>query len=219
MATANQAVGSGAGSTFPMTNDTLNKAYDPNIGPAVAAMQSFYGGYTGPATLKNVVAQSFPDELATSSLAATAGTVFATVMNFTAGTVINNISIITAVTAASTPTNQWAGIASVATTAKVLATSADGLTAAIAADTVITFALSAAYTIPTSGQYYVYFCVAGTTGPTVAAAVTAGAHGRGAVSAPYPCGPCATSQTTPLAVASTFTQPTAAAANQLVYIN
>ena len=103
MATANQAVGSGAGSTFPMTNDALQKAYDPNIGPAVTAMQQYYGGYMGPTALKNVVSQSFPDELATSSLTATAGTVFASLMNFTAGTIVNNISVITAVTAASTP--------------------------------------------------------------------------------------------------------------------
>jgi hypothetical protein len=201
-----------------MTNDSLNKAYDPNIGPAVVAMQNFYGGYTGPTALTNVVAQSFADELASSSLTATAGTVFASLMNFTAGTIVNNISVVTAVTAASTPTHQFAGIASFATTSKVLATSADGLTAAIAADTVITYALSAAYTIPTSGLYYAYFCIAGTTGPTVAAAVTQGSHGRGNV-APFGTGPCATGQTVPLAVASTFTQPTSVAAAPLIYIN
>jgi hypothetical protein len=201
-----------------MTNDTLQKAYDPNIGPAVAAMQNFYGGYTGPASLTNVVAQSFADEFATSSLTATAGTVFAVVMNLTAGTIVNKISYVTAVTAASTPTNQWAGIASFATTAKVLATSADGLTAPMAADTVISFALSTAYTIPTSALYYIYFCIAGTAGPTISAAVTTGTHGRGNV-APFLTGPCATGQTTPLAVASTFTQPTAAAAGPLIYLS
>ena len=207
-----------ASSSFPNTLDTLNDAYDPNIGPAVMAMQNFYGGYTGPTALTNVVAQSFADELASSSLTATAGTVFAVTMTLRAGTVINNISVVTAVTAASTPTHQWAGIASVATTSKVLASSADGTTAAIAADTVITFALTAAYTIPTTGLYYIYFCVAGTTGPTVAAAVTLGAHGRGNV-APYNTGPCATGQTTVLAAGATFTQPTASAAAPLAYLN
>jgi len=207
-----------ASSSFPNSLDALNDAYDPNIGPAVMAMQNFYGGYTGPSTLTKVVAQSFPDELASSSLTCTAGTVFATIMTLSAGTVINNISVVTAVTAASTPTNQWAGIASVATTAKVLAHSADGTTAVVAADTVITFALTAAYTIPTTAQYYVFFCVAATTGPTVAAAVTQGAHGRGNV-APFTSGPCATAQTTVLATGSTFTQPTSTAAAPLVYLS
>lgn len=207
-----------AASTFPMTLDTLNAAYDPDTGPAVMAMQNFYGGYTGPASLTSVVAQSFPDEVATSSLTVTAGTVFATIMTFAAGTVIKKISVVTAVTAASTPTNQWAGIATVATTAKVVAISTDGLTAAVAADSVISFALATAYVIPVSGQYYVFFCIAATTGPTVAAAVTLGGHGRGNV-APFLSGPCATGQTTPPAVAATLTQPTAAAAAPLVYIS
>jgi hypothetical protein len=218
MATETQAVGSGAGSTFPVTNDVLNTAYDPAIGPAVMAMQQFSGGYTGPTTLTNVIAQSITDDAATSSLTATAGTVFATLMNLTKGAVINKISLINAVTATSTPTNQWAGIASVATTSKVLAVTADTTTAVVAADTVQSFAFATPYTVPTSGQYWVFFCIAGTTGPTVAAAVTTGTHGRGNVS-PFLCGPCATGQTTVLAVASTFTTPTAASANPLIYLN
>lgn len=207
-----------ASSVFPMSQDNLNKAYDPSIGPAVMAMQNFYGGYTGPSALTGVTTQSFPDEVATSSLTATSGTVFGSILTLAAGTVVNNISVVTAVTAAGTPTHQWAGIASVATTSKVLASSADGTSAAMAADTLITFALTAAYTIPTTGQYYVYFCVAASTAPTIAAAVSLGAHGRGNV-APFLSGPCATGQTTVLAVASTFTQPTAAAAAPLLYLN
>jgi hypothetical protein len=218
MATANQASGSGAGSTFPMIPDALNKAYDPALGAAVMAMQNFYGGYTGPSALANVVAQSFPDELATSSLTATSATVFGSLMTLTAGTVVNNISFVTAVTAGATMTNQWAGIASFATTSKVLASSADGTSAAIAADTLITYALTAPYTIPTSGLYYIYFCIKATTAPTIAAAATLSAHGRGVVS-PILSGTCATTQTVPLAVGSTFTQPTAAAASPLLYIN
>lgn len=218
MASEDQAVGSGAGSTFPQTLDVLNRAYDPNIGPAVMAMQAFYGGYTGPASLTNVTAQSFPDELATSSLAATAGTVFASIMTLPAGLILNNVNLINAVTATSTPTHQWAGIATVATTSKVLAVTADTTTAVVSADTVQTFAFATPYTILTSGQYYIFFCIAGTTGPTFAAAVTQGSHGRGNV-APFATGPCATGQTTVLAVASTFTQPTVIAAAPLIYLN
>src|ERR1019366_729958 len=100
-----------ASSVFPMSQDNLNKAYDPNIGPAVMAMQNFYGGYTGPASLTNVVAQSFPDEVATGSLTCTSGTVFGSLISLGAGTVINNISVLSAVTAGATMTNQWGGIA------------------------------------------------------------------------------------------------------------
>ena len=218
MATETQAVGSGAGSNFPMTNDVLNSAYDPAAGPAIMALQQYYGGYTGPTTLTNVIAQNIPDELATSSLTATAGTVFATIMNLTKGAVLNNISIVNAVTATSTPTNQWAGIATVATTSKVLAVTANSTTAVVAADAVQTFAFATPYVVPASGQYYVFFCIAGTTGPTISAATTLGAHGRGNV-APFTSGPCATGQTTVLAVASTFTQPTASAAIPLIYLS
>jgi hypothetical protein len=218
MATATQPVGSGAGSTFPMTPDVLNKAYDPAIGPAVMAIQTYSGGYTGPSSLTNVIAQNIPDELANTTLTATAGTVFATIMLFPAGTILNNISLINAATPTSTPTHQWAGIATVATTSKVLAVTSDQTTAVVAADTVQSFAFATPYVIPTSGQYYVFFCVAGTTGPTFAAATSLGSHGRGNV-APFTSGPCATTQTTVLAVGSTFTQPTAAAAIPLIYIN
>jgi len=218
MPTSDQASGSSAGSTFPQTLDSLNKAYDPNIGPAVMAMQNFYGGYTGPASLTNVVAQSFPDEVATGSLTCTSGTVFGSLISLGAGTVINNISVLSAVTAGATMTNQWGGIATFATTSKVLAVTTDALTGAIAADSVITWSFATPYVVPTSALYYVFFMVKASTAPTVAAAVTLSAHGRGVI-APITSGPCATSQSTVLAVASTFTQPTAAAAAALIYLS
>lgn len=219
MPTANNPASPGgfptAGSPYPVNFDPIQPTYDPVVGPAVAALQQAVGIYTGPTGLTNVFAQSIPDELASSTLASTAGTVFATLVGFRAGVKINNISML-CYTASSTPTNQWAGIASFATTAKVLAISADGTTTADAIDTVLTYAC--AYTIPTSGLYYVFHMFAGTTGPALSAAPTLGTHGRGNI-APFTSGPCATGQTTPLAVASTFTQPTAASAIPLYYIN
>jgi len=207
-----------AASTFPASPDTPNSAYDPIIGSAVRNIQNFYGGYTGPSSLTNVVSQSYPDELANTTLTATAGTVFASLFTLAAGTIITNISVINASTTTSTPTHQWAGLATFATTSKVLVVSSDQTTTAISADTVQTFVLTAPYTIPTSGLYYVFFCIAGTTGPTVAAATSLGSHGRGNV-APFNSGPCATGQTSVLTVGSTFTQPTAAAALPLFYLN
>jgi hypothetical protein len=212
--------GNNASSTFPMTLDDMNYAYDPNCGPAIEAIQQYFGGYTGPAALTNVFLQSFPDEIATSTIQPASGTVELFLCNFLEGAVINNISIVTAATAAVTPTHQWAGISSyvAGSNGKCLATSADGLTAAIAADVVVSFALSAPYTVPASGLYYVYYCIAAGTVPTIAAGTTLSAHGRGNV-APIPAGPGDTGKTTPYAVNATVTAPTAAAAGTLIYLN
>ena len=64
-----------AASTFPGVLDSLQADYDPNIGPAVAAMQQFLGGYIGPTVLTGVKVQTFPDELASGTLSPTSGTV------------------------------------------------------------------------------------------------------------------------------------------------
>src|ERR1035437_2148573 len=103
-------IGSNAGTGFPNTFDTLGGTYDPNIGPAVTQMQ-FVEGCIPTGTLTNVTAQSIPDTTATSSVTLTAGTVVQTYIGLRAGQTVTNLSIITAATAASTPTNQWAGLA------------------------------------------------------------------------------------------------------------
>jgi hypothetical protein len=211
-------IGSQAGTVFPNSYDTLGGAYDPNIGPAVTQMQ-FVEGCVPTGTLTNVTAQSIPDITATSSVTLTAGTVVQTYIGLRAGQTVTNLSIITAATAASTPTNQWAGLAyPVGTTPKVVAVSADGTTAAIAANTVITFAMGTPYVVPVTGWYLAFVCVAATTGPTAAAAVTLGANGRG-TAAPWLGGPGGTGKTTVPAVGATLTATTAAGAQLLVYAN
>ena len=208
-----------ATSTFPGTFDSLNAAYDPDIGPAVQRMQEFWGGYNGPASLTGVNMQTFPDEFATGTIQPASGTVELALVQFRAGHTVNTISLVTAATAGVSITRQWAGIASyVAGSAGVcLATSADGTSGALAADTVITFTLTAPYVIPTSGAYYVYYCIAGSTVPTIAAGVTLGAHGRGNV-APFLYGPGDTGKTTPYAVAAAVAAPTATAVGTLLYL-
>ena len=206
-----------AASTFPGVLDTLQADYDPNIGPAVAAMQQFFGGYIGPTSLTGVKVQTFPDELATGTLSPTSGTVNLSLV-LAAGTVISKVNFITAAQAAVTPTHSWAGISSyvAGSNGVSLAAGADQLTAAMAADTVIS--LPCAYTVPTSGLYWVYFCIVAGTTPSIAAAPTVGAHGRGNV-APFFTGPGATGQTTPTALAGSVTAPTATAAAPLLYLN
>lgn len=212
-----------AGSTFPGTLDVLGTGpYDPTIAPAVQTLE-FLTGAVPPEALTGVFSQSIPDVDATSSVTMTAGTVFGALVGLRAGWTVTNLSIVTAVTAASTPTNQWAGLAypaeiTAAATSKVVAISADGLTAAMAADTVITFKMATAYLVPKTDWYLAFFCVAATTGPTAAAGVTLGSHGRGAVK-PWLSGPGDTGKTTPYTVGATVGALTAAAATLLVYVN
>ena len=201
--------------------DRYHAEFDPAIGLTVNSLQRVGGMGQSVSALSNIVTQTIPDYLASSSLTLTAGTVFAVPIWLNDGEVVNNLSVITAVTAASTPTNQWAGLASFVEAPVCLATSADGLTTAIAADTLITFALASAYTATTAGFVYAYFCVAGTTGPTIAAAPTLTTHGRGAVSQDPPVGGLSgdTSKSTPYAVAGAIGEFTAAVAIPLVYVN
>lgn len=212
-----------AASTYPMVIDAgFNAAgVDPNVGPALQALETFIGGYSGPAAIKNVTMQNFMDELATSTLQPSSGAVALSLVQLRAGQVINNINVLTAATAVSAATHSWAGIASyvAGSNGVALAVSADGGSAAsMAADAVVTFALAPAYTVPASGYYYVYYCIVATTVPTFAAAPTLSGHGRGNI-APFPAGPGDTGKTTPYAVGATVTAPTATAANPLVYLN
>lgn len=216
-------IGSQAGTSFPASVDVLNASYDGSVGPALSQVQGTIGCFP-PEAVKNVTAQSIPDIAATSSLTMTAGSVFQTPIYLRAGQTVTNLLVISAVTAVSTPTNQWFGLASpfdvlgVTDTAKVVAISADGLTAAIAADTVFTFAMTTPYVVPTSGYYIAFGCIAATTGGTFAAGVTLGAHGRGAVEGWF-AGVGGTGKTTPPAVGATLDETTAASAQLLVYAN
>lgn len=210
-------IGDNAGSLLPGALDTLNAAYDPNIGPAVNFLEAVLGFYP-PAAITTPLAQSVPDFLAGSSVTLTAGSVILTPLYLRAGQTISKLSIITAVTAASTPTHAWAGLASFGTSPLVLAISADGLTTAIAADSLITYTLGTAYVVPTTGFYYGFICVAGTAGPTAAAASLGVGHGRG-TQAPYVSGPGDTGKTTPYAVGGAVTAPTAGGGVLLMYAN
>ena len=208
---------------LPNSNDVFLADYDPTIGPALTVVEAMLGFFPPETLSGKVIAQTIPDYHAGDTVTLTAGDVVQAPIFLQAGQLISNLSVITAATAASTPTNQWAALcgpsdagAGTDVTTKVLAVSADGTSTAITADTVITFALGTAYTVPTTGWYTVAVCVAGTTGPTVAGLTLGGAHGRAAVEA-FLAGIGATGQTTPPAVGATVTELTAGEGVMLVY--
>jgi hypothetical protein len=84
----------------------------------------------------------------------------------TAGTVVSNISFCSATSAATLPTHYAFGLYDLA--GNLLATTADQTSTAWGANTLKTIATTAAYTVPSTGLYYLAFmCTASTTVPTL----------------------------------------------------
>ena len=84
-----------------------------------------------------------------------------------AGDVVTNLTFCSATTAAGTPTNWWFALYDTQATPALIAQTADQLTAAWAANTAKTLALSAPYTVTASGVYYAAAMVKATTVPTL----------------------------------------------------
>jgi hypothetical protein len=82
-----------------------------------------------------------------------------------AGTVISSITFYSATTAAGTPTNQLFGLYD--GSRNLLATTTNDTTTAWAANTAKTLNLTAQYTIPSTGLYYLGIMVTATTVPTI----------------------------------------------------
>ena len=101
---------------------------------------------------------------ATQAIGATTGTVYMVGLWLPAGLTVTNLNWISGSTAAGTPTHWWLGIASSA--GLQLAHTADQTTSAIAANTLITRALTATYTTTATGLYYLLLSVTATTNPT-----------------------------------------------------
>jgi hypothetical protein len=84
-----------------------------------------------------------------------------------AGDTISNISFMSGGTAAGTPTNWWFALFDDSATPALLAQTADQLTAAWAAHTVKTLALSSPVLVPRQGVYYAAAMVKATTVPSL----------------------------------------------------
>ena len=101
----------------------------------------------------------------TNTTLTTTGQIYCQAIWLTAGTVVTNITISSATTAASVPTHYCFALYN--TSLSLLGSTADQLTAAWAANTLKTLALTAAYTVPTTGLYYIAFMMVATTVPTI----------------------------------------------------
>lgn len=150
-----------------------------------------HGRYTGIlrddlATAFDVDAQDFPgidfsDDLyrpnmrqlqATANQTAfTSGVMKSTPLYLRAGDVVTNLTFVSGTTAAGTPTNWWFALYSPATTPALLAQSADQLTAAWAAYTAKTLALSSPVTVTETGWHWAAISVTASAVPTLLGSV------------------------------------------------
>ncbi len=151
-----------AGESFSMAEDgewrhlTAYGAEYEYAGPSIPTL-----GITG------TVAETMPRELCTETNNGplVSGRLFLQPIFLKAGQVATNISFFSATTAAGTPTNQFFCIYS--NDGLLLAQTANATTAAWAANTIKTLALTSPYTVPKTGVYQIGIMVTATTVPTL----------------------------------------------------
>ena len=125
-------------------------------------------------SISGAVAETLPRNIAGVNVAAlTSGTLFLQMIYLRAGRRVANISFCSGTTAAGTPTNQFFALYD--SSRNLLAQTANNTTTAWAANTVRTLAVTASYTVPTTGLYYIGIMVSATTPPSLAG-VTAAAN-------------------------------------------
>ena len=132
------------------------------------------------------------------------------------GDTVAKLAFRSGATPAGTPTNWWFALYDDQATAALIAQTADQLTAAWAANTVMNLALTAPYIVPRSGIYYAACMVKATTPPTLSGATVQAAG----VSGGLLTGQKALAQTSGSALTTTapatIATPTAIAAVPLV---
>lgn len=163
---------------------------NPNMGPAGA------------------IAETIPREICpeVNTTVAASGTLFMQSILLKAGQVVSAIGLCSATTAAGTPTNYFCGLYSPART--LLATSANQTTTAWAANTYKQIAMTAPYTVPEDGIYYIGYFMTATTVATLKGG-TAKTGGQLALQAPILHGISTTGNTTALpATAAAITSGT-----------
>lgn len=99
--------------------------------------------------------------------ALSAGVMTSTALFLYAGDVVTNLTFVSGGTAANTPTHWWFALYSTAVTPALDAQTADQTNTAWGANTAVTLALTAPYTVTTTGIHYASVMVAATTPPTL----------------------------------------------------
>ena len=121
------------------------------------------------------ITETYSRFVASTNISGTTSVLKFTPIYLTAGSVVNNINLFTGSTAGATLTHEWAGIFTLSgTTMTLVAETADQLLTSMAATTLFTWPLLSAYTVPTSGLYYVAASITGTTMPTLAGTIVWG---------------------------------------------
>lgn len=164
-------------------------------------------GVVGPAT---ATAETLPRWAGAESetIAQATGSLYLAAVYLPANTIVNSVNFVSGSTGSTGVTHNWGVLASSAR--KVLGVSVDNTTTDIAANTVQTYALGTAVTIPSSGLYYIGQMMAvATTAPT-AMGYTGTISTLNAI-APILGGVSNTGATTPPALAATLTAITASA--------
>lgn len=147
--------------------------------------------------IANTLGESIPRMLCNEAnlSALTSGTLFMQAIYLKAGQKITNLSFHSATTAAGTPTNGFMALYDA--NRNLLAQTANWTTEAWAANSIKTKALTAQYTVPSTGLYYVGLMVTATTVPTMKG-LTAKTGGQLAGQAPILHGNSTTGLTTSL---------------------
>jgi hypothetical protein len=119
--------------------------------------------------------------LVTDTAALTTAVMKSVALPLEVGDVVTNLTFLSGATAAGTPLNWWFALYDTSATPALIAQSADQATAAWAANTAKTLALSAAYTVTTAGIYYAAVMVKATTPPSLAGVTLENAAAAGAI--------------------------------------
>lgn len=184
----------GAASTYPGVYDQFaDGTYDPAIADAVNRLEAQSSVFPPSTAVPNCIAATVDDNLVSTTLTLTTGTVQATLIALVKGQVITNINLNSGA-ASVTQTNGWAAITTSTSTA-VLASTTNLTTTVTNASAVQVMKLSTAWTVPTTGLYYIHvlFTASGTMPTFDAFPVVAGVR---ATQVPIVSGTGATAQTT-----------------------
>lgn len=178
----------------------IDGSYDPSIADAVNRLE-IGSGLTPPTAITNVIAQSVDDAFITTTLTLTSGTAQVTLMPLIKGQVVTNINLNSGA-ASVAQTHLWAAITAAGTVGTCLAVTTDGGTTPTGGTTVQKMVLTAPWTVPSTGLYYVHVCATGTTTLPTFDAFAASAGVRG-TQAPIVSGTAATGLTVAPTVGST----------------